>query len=57
MGRPSYMPVPGFALKWVIGEVATIVLDGQKVLPKKLEELGFSFQFAELEQALRNVIR
>ena len=57
MGRPSYMPVPGFALKLVIGEVATIVLDGQKVLPKKLEELGFSFQFAELEQALRNVIR
>jgi uncharacterized protein (TIGR01777 family) len=57
MGRPSYMPVPGFALKLVIGEVATIVLDGQKVLPKKLEELGFSFQFAEVEKALQDIIR
>ena len=57
MGRPSYMPVPGFALKLVIGEVATIVIDGQRVLPKKLEELGFSFQFAGLEQALQDIIR
>ena len=57
MGRPSYMPVPGFALKLVIGEVATIVIDGQRVLPKKLEELGFSFQFAGLEQALLDIIR
>jgi len=57
MGRPSYMPVPGFALKLVIGEVATIVLDGQKALPKKLEELGFSFKFTDLEQALQDIIR
>ena len=57
MGRPSYMPVPGFALKLVIGEVATIVIDGQRVLPKKLEELGFFFQFSEVEKALQDIIR
>ena len=57
MGRPSYMPVPRFALKLVIGEVATIVLDGQRVLPSKLEELGFSFRFPDVEQALRDIIR
>ncbi len=57
MGRPSYMPAPGFALKLLIGEVATIVMDGQNVLPKKLEELGFSFKFTDLERALQDIIR
>lgn len=53
MNRPSVMPVPGFAMRLLIGEVSTVVLDGQRVLPKRLQELGFTFQFPELEAALK----
>ncbi len=52
MNRPSVIPVPGFAMRLLFGEVSTVVLDGQRVLPKRLQELGFTFQFPELEAAL-----
>lgn len=54
--RPSYMPVPGFAMRLLVGEVATVVLDGQRAVPQKLQELGFSFDFPEIEAALRDVV-
>jgi uncharacterized protein len=53
MARPSWMPVPGFVLETMLGEGATVVLDGQQVLPKGLLDRGFSFQYAELPAALR----
>jgi uncharacterized protein len=53
MARPSWMPVPGFVLETMLGEGATVVLDGQQVLPKGLIDRGFSFQYAELPAALR----
>lgn len=56
MGRPSIVPVPGFALKLALGEVAATVLVSQRVVPRKLEELGFTFQFEELEPALRDTL-
>jgi len=56
MGKPSIMPVPRFALNLVVGEVATVVFDGQRVVPRRLEELGFTFQFKELEPALRDLL-
>ncbi|MRR31622.1 TIGR01777 family protein, partial [bacterium] len=40
MNRPYWMPVPGFALKLLLGEMSTLVLDGQKVMPKRLLESG-----------------
>jgi uncharacterized protein (TIGR01777 family) len=54
--RPSYMPIPGFAMRLLVGEVATVVLDGQRALPKKLEDLGFKFQFPEVEPALLDIV-
>jgi uncharacterized protein (TIGR01777 family) len=54
--RPSYMPVPGFAMRMLVGEVATVVLDGQRALPAKLEEAGFAFQFPEIEPALLDIV-
>ena len=54
--RPSYMPVPGFAMRLLVGEVATVVLDGQRALPKKLQELGFTFQFPVVEPALLDIV-
>lgn len=56
LGRPAFLPAPAFAVKLVLGEQATIVLDGQRVLPRRLQELGYTFAFRELEPALRDVL-
>jgi uncharacterized protein (TIGR01777 family) len=55
MKRPSLIPVPGFALRIALGEVATMVLEGQRAIPKRLENLGFTFQFPDIEPALRDL--
>lgn len=57
MGRPSFLPVPGFALRMLFGEVATVVLDGQCVLPQRLQQLGYAFQFAQAEAAIRDLLK
>jgi len=57
MGRPSFMPVPRFAMNLVMGEVATIVFDGQRVIPTKLLDLGFTFRFTDVEEALADIIQ
>ncbi len=54
LNRPSWMPVPGFAMKLAFGEVSTVVLTGQRVIPKKLEEMGFEFKYPGLEAALKD---
>lgn len=53
--RPHWLPVPSFALKLLLGEMSTLVLDGQKVLPKKLLENGYLFIYPDLNKALRNI--
>jgi uncharacterized protein len=53
MSRPSWVPVPNFVLDTMLGEGATVVLDGQRVLPQALGELGFTFKYPELAAALR----
>lgn len=53
--RPYWFPTPGFALKLVLGEKSTLVLDGQKVTPQKLVEQGFQFSYPDLKNALRNI--
>jgi uncharacterized protein (TIGR01777 family) len=55
--RPSLLPVPAAAVRLLLGEMATVVLDGQRVVPKKAEALGFTFRFTEVEAALRDVTR
>ena len=57
MGRPAVMPVPAFALKLVFGELSTTLLTGQRVVPQRLQELGFTFQFSEAEEALRDLLK
>lgn len=55
-GRPSWLPVPEFALKAMLGEGSTIVLEGQKVLPIKAKELGFSFKYPYIRDALKAIL-
>jgi hypothetical protein len=53
--RPSFLPVPALAVRLLLGEMATVVLDGQRVVPKKAEALGFPFRFPRIDAALRDV--
>lgn len=53
--RPAFMPAPGFALRVVLGEMANLILEGQRVLPAKAGELGFRFRYPQLEPALRAI--
>ncbi|MCA1060738.1 TIGR01777 family oxidoreductase [Rossellomorea aquimaris] len=55
MGRPHWIPVPSLALKVAMGEMSSLVLEGQKVLPNVLLENGFKFQYPELKGALKDI--
>jgi hypothetical protein len=57
LNRPSWVPTPGFAVKLAMGEFADVVLGGQKVLPKKLLEAGFTFEYPTIEAALRHQVQ
>ncbi|XP_042416897.1 epimerase family protein SDR39U1 homolog, chloroplastic-like [Zingiber officinale] len=57
VGRPSWLPVPEFALKAVLGEGASVVLEGQRVLPLKAQKLGFSYKYPYVKDALRAIMR
>jgi hypothetical protein len=54
--RPAVLPVPALALKALYGEMATIVLTGQRAVPARLGELGYAFGHPDLEAALRDVL-
>ena len=55
--RPAFAPVPGFVMKILFGELGkSLILDGQKVHPKRLLELGFEFEHETLESALRDTL-
>lgn len=57
LNRPSFVPIPAFAMKLLVGEVATVVLDGQRAVPKRLLEAGYKFEHTDLEAALENLIK
>jgi uncharacterized protein (TIGR01777 family) len=56
MRRPSWIRVPTWALRLVLGEMSAVVLNGQRAVPRKLLDLGFSFRYPTLEPALRDVL-
>lgn len=53
LGRPSWLPVPGFALRATVGEFAEYLLHGRRVVPTRLRALGFTWTHSTLEDALR----
>lgn len=52
--RPSFMPLPAFAIKIMFGEMSALLLNSQHVIPEKLEKLGYSFKDTNLEATLEN---
>lgn len=54
--RPAVLPVPGIALRLLYGEMSEIVTTGQRVLPRRLEDMGYTFRHPALAAALADVI-
>ena len=54
--RPSWVPAPAFALRLVLGEMADVLLTGQRVMPGVALRMGYSFQYPELLHALASCV-
>jgi len=54
--RPTFLSVPEFAIKILFGDGATVLTNGQKVIPKRLLDSGFSFRFKTIKETLDNLI-
>jgi len=55
--KPSFLPAPGFMVKWVLGEFGSVILKGQRVIPRKLLNNGFLFQYPDMDKALQSIIK
>ena len=53
--KPSFIPAPAFMVKWVLGEFGSVILEGQRVIPRRLLDSGFVFQYAEIDKALQSI--
>ena len=57
LDKPYFLPnTPKFVLNMVLGELSSAITSGNKVSCKKIEEVGFKFQFADLSDALRDLL-
>ncbi|RJR50188.1 MAG: TIGR01777 family protein [Desulfobacteraceae bacterium] len=57
MGKPVFMPaVPRFVLKTVLGEFASVIVRGQRVIPKRLLDAGFQFRYPDIRSAFRDLL-
>ena len=54
--RPSSIPAPGFMIKLILGEFGSVILEGQRVIPRRLLESGFVFNYPEVGKALQNIV-
>ncbi|MBW4446434.1 MAG: TIGR01777 family oxidoreductase [Spirirestis rafaelensis WJT71-NPBG6] len=57
MNRPSWLPVPSFAIEALLGDGAIVVLEGQQVQPKRTLETGFKYQYPNLNPALAQILK
>ena len=53
--RPSLVPVPAFALRIAVGELADSLLTGQRVIPERALALGYHFRYPDIDQAMRGI--
>ncbi|MDO8948319.1 MAG: DUF1731 domain-containing protein, partial [Desulfocapsaceae bacterium] len=49
-------PVPGFALKIVLGEFADVLLGSQRAIPEVLQQADYPYSFPKIEEALKNLL-
>lgn len=57
LGRPSWLPMPGFALKAIVGEMAgPALLAGQRVIPRHALDQGFTFQYPDIQSAMKAAV-
>jgi len=54
--RPAVAPIPGAAIRLLYGDMAEIVTKGQRVIPKRTVELGYTYQHADLDEALEAAV-
>jgi uncharacterized protein (TIGR01777 family) len=54
--RPSFFPAPRFMVKLVLGEFGSVILEGQRVIPRRLLENGFVFQYPDIDKALQSIV-
>ncbi len=56
--RPSFLPAPAFALRLALGEMAdALLLSGQRALPVRATDLGFSFRYSGIDDALASILK
>ncbi len=56
LGRPVWLHLPAAPIRWLAGEMAELFVDGQRVVPRRLQEAGFGFRYPSLEPALRDLV-
>ncbi|HEY1268510.1 MAG TPA: TIGR01777 family oxidoreductase [Candidatus Binatia bacterium] len=56
LGRPSWAPVPGFVLRLAFGEMADVLLTGQRAVPAEAERRGYRFRYPTLPEALQDIV-
>ncbi|MDQ3323350.1 MAG: TIGR01777 family oxidoreductase [Acidobacteriota bacterium] len=57
LNRPTILPIPEFAIKLMFGEMGeTLLLQGTRAVPKRLEEAGYKFKYTNLEDAVKHVL-
>lgn len=56
MKRPSWLPVPGFAIEALLGDGAIVVLEGQKVMPQQTLAAGFDYEYKTIDAALAQIL-
>ena len=56
LNRPAFLPVPEFAVKLLFGDASVVLLQGQRAIPAHAQKMGFTFQYATLESALKDLL-
>ncbi|MEM7347131.1 MAG: TIGR01777 family oxidoreductase, partial [Chloroflexota bacterium] len=56
LSRPAFAPAPGLVFKVMFGEMSEVLLGSQRVLPQRLQSLGFTFKYSEAEEAVRDLL-
>jgi hypothetical protein len=58
LSRPAFFRIPEFALRVALGQAAEeLLLSGQRVIPARLAASGYSFQFSDLKDAIKDLVQ